>query len=226
MKKIAEAREVMHLIDEARLASIEDFPYDTAKELLNQNLKEILLERFGSSIKFDGEESLHFFHANYKGIPIEIITNNGIVLSIDNKSAECIIEDFKPVFDELFEAPAICEYDCFKGLHRSLNPTIEWNLHPEERIFELVHGFDGKIKGYISKFKDYYTTSIINKLGTNLLTEEGASQLFGNDLNNYLEFHRYKVGLILKNRSYLTNDQINKWLSVTSYNRQLIKVDN
>lgn len=216
MSKESKTRTMMISIDEAKIANIKDFPYYYAQKKHRDNLKDYLSEQFKANIAFEKDESINVIRANYRGFPLELIIFNGVILKIENEGSACLIEDFKPVFNSLFQAEPICTYNALSNPNGSYNPSIEWNLHPEERIFELVHGKNGIFKGYLTRFRDLYTRSVIESLGSNLLTAEGYKTLFGSELNSHPEFFKYKIKQILLAHPEFNPDNINEWARSTS----------
>lgn len=211
---IERLRNIYKTTDDARENILKCFPYNKMTNLFCQELKILLKNKFRENIEFERDELFGCIHGTYKGKRFEIKTWCGIVLTIENENNSNIIDVFTPIFNEIMETNPLCRYDyctCTKEIY----PTIEWSLHPQERLYELVNLTDNSCT-YIKNFQDFYMTNIINSLEDDLLTQEGYNLIFKSKKNN-IKYHFYKLKLIKKLRSDLSNEDIYNWIDRCEY---------
>jgi len=225
VKKINELNAIFKAIDEARKSILKSFPYNKMTISFVQKLKVLLKEIFGEKIEFDREEKFACIHGTYENTKFEINVWCGIILTIENEKKAGILSHFKPIFDQIVGCAPICSYNyctCIKTVY----PTMEWNLHAEERIYELVNMPQNNLGCYRKDFKDFYTTSIIDSLGDQLLTQDGYNAIFESKKNS-IKYHFYKVRLIQTLRPDIDNATLYDWIDNSqAYNemqKQLIK---
>lgn len=210
MDKTKELAEIYRSLYEAKLNNISDYPYSKMQTSFNSKLKELLKETFGENIKFDREETFAYIQAHYKGIGIEINTYDGIIFSIEDETKREIIADFENIFNEIVGMSKFTQYDYCSKVTKTTYPTTEWNKNPDRRLNDLIcrHGITpGE---YITNFNDYYTSSIIEGLGDELLTSEGYKLLFSTteDFSSYW----YKRRLIATMCPHISSLELYKWL--------------
>lgn len=209
--KLDELRNIFSSIDEASSRNASDFPYSETQASFNQKLKEFLEGHFGSDIKFDRDETFAYIQAHYKEIGIEINVYGGIILSVEDKEATNIVKDFEPIFSGIVGSAPICRYNYCSRVGKTSYPTVEWNHHPEDRLYELVHGYSCSPGEYMTNFHDYYTASIIENLGDNLLTIDGYTKLFEGRSHD-LDFRYYKIRQIQKVYPNIDSSTIYAWI--------------
>lgn len=166
-------------------------------------------DRFGSDIQFNREETFAYIQAFYKGKGIEINVYNGIILTVEDKDAAYLVEDFEPIFDEIMDSKKLCSYDCRSRLSNASYPTVEWSLHPYDRLRELIHRYNCTYFVYMSNFNDYYTSSLIKELGANLFTPEGYIVMFDVAKDDF-DLQHYTIKQI-ENSGYKYDD-IYSWI--------------
>jgi len=196
-QKLKELGALFKILDIASVANI-DFPYNKIQTSFNKKLKEFLKNHFGEDIQFDLKETFAYIQAHYKGIEIEInvygvmiLTIGGLKCRVENKEAANIRQDFEPIFTEIMGSGPICSYNycserpiiqddgiAFVEGFKTVFPTIEWHHRPEDRLYELIHGWSCSPGEYMKDFNDYYTASIIKNLGSELFTVEGYKKIF------------------------------------------------
>lgn len=207
---INELKAIFKATDEALQSILKSFPYNRMTIAFGEKLKVLLKELFGNDIEFDREERFACIHGSYKGTNFEIKIWNGIVLTIEKKEKDNIIEIFKPIFDQIIGAEPICQYDYCSEMN-TIYPTIEWNLHPEERLYELVNLPENDCGCYKKNFQDFYTTAIIESLQDKLLTQEGYDAIFESKKNN-IKYHFYKRRLIQTLRPDIDSNTLYNWI--------------
>lgn len=224
-KSINELNAIFKATDEARKSILKSFPYNKMTIAFVKKLKILLSEIFKENISFDREEKFACIHGTYKGVNFEINVWCGIILTIEDEKKAKIIEDFKPIFNQIIGHNPICSYDyctCIKTIY----PTIEWNLHPEDRIYELVNMAEKELGCYKKNFKDFHTKAIIDSLEEKLLTQEGYNTIFETKKNN-IKYHFYKIRLIQTLRPDIDNNTLYEWIDTSqAYNemqKQLVK---
>ena len=224
-KNIKELNAIFKATDEARKSILKSFPYNKMTITFIRKLKFLLKEIFGENIIFGREEKFACIYGTYKGVYFEINTWCGIILTIEDKNCIKIFDEFKSIFNKIVGCNPICSYDYCTHTDE-VYPTIEWNLHPEDRIYELVNMAEKELGCYKKNFKDFYTTSIINSLEEKLLTQEGYDKIFETKKNN-IKYHFYKLRLIQSLRPDIDNNTLYEWIdSSQAYNemkKQLIK---
>ena len=190
-----------------------------------EKLKNLLKQQFGNHIEFHREERFACIHGSYEDTNFEIKIWNGIVLTIEKKEKEELIEVFKPIFNQIIGLSPICKYDYCSDM-KTVYPTIEWSLHPEDRLYELVNLPENDCGCYKQNFQDFYTTDIINSLGEKLLTQEGYNLIFQSKKDN-IKYHFYKRRLIEMLRQDIEIDMLYSWIDscqvFNEMNKQLIK---
>ena len=72
--------------------NMREFPYTDVLSLFNEKLKLYLSSILGQEIRFDREETFAYVQAHYKGVPIEINTYNGIILTVEDSECEVIVQ--------------------------------------------------------------------------------------------------------------------------------------
>ena len=191
------------------------FPYMEVECLFNEKLKLYLSSLLGEEIRFDREETFAYVQAHYKNVPIEINTYGGIILTVENSEREEILEELKEIFSGFLDLDPLCKYNfCSKiGRKTTVYPTIEWALNPNERLNDIIKGYM-TIPGetWIRDIEDYYTTSIIQSLGTDLFTDYGYKRLFDARYGDY-KMVNHKVQLIHKLNPNLDTEAIYAWLN-------------
>lgn len=217
-------RNIFEATDNARQSILKSFPYNKMTIIFCQGLKAYLKNAFGNDIEFDRDEIFACIHGKYKRTPFEIKTWNGIVLTIETKSNKNIIEVFKPILNEIIGAEPICEYDYCSQM-QNVYPTVEWNLHPNDRLYELVNTPSNYCGCSIRNFNDLYTINTIKSLKEQLLTKEGYYLIFG-DKNTNIKYHLHKFSLIQVLRPDINDIELCNWISNyqnKSFDKQLIK---
>jgi len=204
--------------DEARQSILKSFPYNKMTIIFCQGLKVYLKSKFNKDIEFDRDEKFACIHGTYKGTPFEIKTWNGIVLTIENKNNLNIIKAFEPILTEIIGAQPICKYDCCSQI-QNVYPTVEWSLHPNDRIYELISMPKNYCGCSIKNFNDLYTVTAIKTLKEQLLTEEGYNLIFGNK-NSNIKYHLHKFSLIQVLRPDISDIELCNWIS--NYQNKLI----
>lgn len=222
---INELKAIFKATDEARQSILKSFPYNKMTIAFGEKLKLFLKELFGNDIEFDREERFACIHGSYKRVNFEIKTWNGIVFTIENKEQANLIEVFKPLFNQIIGASPICKYDYCSEM-QTVYPTIEWNLHPEDRLYELVNLPENDCGCYKQNFQDFYTTSIITSLEEKLLTQEGYDAIFKSQKIN-IKYHFYKRKLIETLRPDIDINTLYNWIdncqTFSEMSKQLVK---
>ena len=121
--------------------------------IFSKKLKDLLKEIFKDSIGFERDERFGYIHGTFKNVRFEINIWNGIILTIDDEKKANLFYYFKPIFNRITGTNPICSYDYCPKMHTPC-PTIEWNLHPEERLYELVNMIESETGFYKKNFKD------------------------------------------------------------------------
>lgn len=224
-KSVSELNAIFKAIEEARKSILKSFPYNKMTINFMENLKILLKEIFKENIEFGRDERFGYIQGTFKKVRFEINIWNGIVLTIDNEKKANLISYFKPIFNRITGTNPICSYDYCSKIQTAC-PTIEWSLHPEERLYELVNMSEDETGCYKRNFKDFYTTAIIDSLGDKLLTQEGYNAIFESKKNN-IKFHFYKVRLIQTLRPDIDNTTLYDWIDASqAFNemqKQLVK---
>lgn len=208
--KLAELNNLYMSLVEAEQLCLDE----SIRKVFNQNLKDCLKELFLDNLDFLEEQPYGYILMNYKGVEMEIRTVGGIVLSVkDNEKAE-LIEDFKPVFNDIVGMNPICSYNfCYTiNGERVAHPTIEWNTEPNTRLESLVMQVGNPMCQTIKEFEDYYLCSIIKQLGSELFTKDGFEKVFNTSHSNRI-LDRHRLQQIQKVYPDINTDAVNAWYS-------------
>ena len=197
-KSINELSAIFRATDEARQSILKSFPYNKMTITFMEKLKVLLKEIFKDNIEFER---------------VEINIWNGIVLTIDDAKKANLISYFKPIFNRITGSSPICSYDYCSKMNTTY-PTIEWSLHPEDRLYELVNMPEEENGCYKKNFKDFYTKAIIDSLGDKLLTQDGYNIIFESRKNN-IKYHFYKIRLIQILRPDIDNATLYNWIDAS-----------
>lgn len=196
INKLTELNKILVSINEAKEANLTIFPYGEYIDRFNLGLKELLKEVFGDDIEFDRQNTFTTIKATYKGVDISINTFNGIALAIEDEEMGYLANDFKGIFTNIIGIEPICSYNkCFNNIDNKKvsYPTIEWSLNPESRLSNIVTSPGYSFGTSIENLEDFYTCSIIERLGTDLFTLEGYNELFETGYDNpRFVFHKIK----------------------------------
>lgn len=214
-------RNIFKATDEARQSILKSFPYNKMTILFCQGLKVLLKNKFGNDIEFDRDEKFGCIHGTYKNNAFEIKVWYGIVLTLENEKDTSMIEVFKPIINEIMDCEPICTYDYCSRME-NVYPTVEWNLHPNDRLYELINMPGNYCGCYIKNFVDLYTANTIELLQDDLLTKEGYNLIFGNVKSN-INYLTHKIELIKNLRPDITNELISDWIDSNQNNKQFIK---
>lgn len=209
-KKINELNAIFRATDEARQSILKSFPYNKMTINFTEKLKRLLKEIFKENIEFGRDERFGYIQGTFKKVRFEINVWNGIVLTIDDDKKANLLSYFKPIFNRITGSNPICSYDYCSRIQTAC-PTIEWSLHPEERLYELINMIESETGCYKRNFKDFYTTSIIDSLGKQLLTQEGYNTIFESKKSNN-KFQFYKIKLIQELRPDIDNATLYDWI--------------
>jgi len=210
-KKVSELNAIFKAIDDARQSILKSFPYNRMTIVFSKKLKALLKEIFKDNIQFERDERFGYIQGTFKKIRFEINIWNGIILTIDDEKKANLFYYFKPIFNRITGVNPICSYDYCSRMQTPC-PTIEWSLHPEERLYELINMIESETGCYKKNFKDFYTTSIINSFGDKLLTQEGYDALFKYKQND-IKFKFYKIDLIRALRPDIDNATLHNWIN-------------
>ena len=153
-KSINELNAIFRATDEARQSILKSFPYNKMTITFMEKLKCLLKEIFKENIEFGRDERFGYIQGIFKKVRFEINIWNGIILTIDDEKKANLISYFKPIFNRITDCNPICSYDYCSKMQTAY-PTIEWSLHPEDRLYELVNMPEDETGCYKRNFKDF-----------------------------------------------------------------------
>jgi len=222
--KLEELKSIFGAIDEASVCNSSEFPYIEMQRTFNQKLKEYLKCRFSNDIQFDREETFAYIQAHFKGVEIEINVHGGIILSIEDSEATNLLKELEPIFTEIIGVKQMCQYNYCSNAEgiKTSYPTAEWHKRPNERLSELVQGWNCAPLEYTKNFEDYYTQSIIEGLGDNIFTVDGYTKIFEGVSHNS-DLQRYKIKQIQKQAPDVSLSSIYDWIDSSKRKLSLIK---
>lgn len=215
-EKMKELSQKFIALNEAKKSNLIDFPYADCMNKFVFLLKNVLKDTFGDNIEFIGNHTFVSIKAIYKGVKIEINAfNSSISLKIEQENMGHLINDFKEFFTSIVGNEPICSYNfCTHNANkeRIIYPITEWSLNPENRLFNIVTSATYRHGDSIEDLNDFYTCSIIEKLGTDLFTTEGYTELFETGYD-HPEFVLHKMQQIQKLNPNVDLEPICTWIT-------------
>lgn len=186
---------VLKMINESNLEN----KYEEEVNIFSKRLKKYLYSFFETDVVFEDSKDIKGY---YKGEEFSIDLSNGISLNTNNLDLLIV---FEPILTRIMGSKKTFSYEIDNGI------TYEWSFNPEKRIEELSN-LD------LKKLNDYYTTEMIESLGSQLLSLEGYIQLFSNGDNEV-----YKITQMQRMYPNLKTSILQSWIASSKSKLSLTK---